>query len=174
MSLPRDVASSTLSAAASPGDPLFLPVPDDPAAVAHIRRLVEAGCARWGLPTALRDDLLLTVCETVTNALVHGRPPVVLIVGRSGPSMLGMVLDAMPAPPVVRPPREDLLADLDVVRTRTRDLPEDPRDPLLHVGVSGSVAAGRGMLILDVLADDWGIFRVRTGKAVWFRLGATG
>lgn len=62
------------------------------------------------------------------------------------------------------------MADIDVLAQQSDDLPADPRDPALHVGDSGSVAAGRGMLIIATLTDEWGVVQVGSGKGVWFRI----
>ena len=42
------------------------------------------------------------------------------------------------------------------------------RDVRLDVGAAGTLAGGRGMLLIGELADDWGT-RERDGKVVWAR-----
>ena len=85
------------------------------------------------------------------------------------------VIDRDPRPPVIRPARLDLLADLDAVQsvplTSTTGTPADQRPtdrhPTADVGPSGSIAAGRGLLIVDQLGDEWGVAERTDGKEVW-------
>lgn len=35
---------------------------------------------------------------------------------------------------------------------------------------NGAAAKGRGLLVVDTLAEDWGVTPARTGKSVWFEL----
>jgi hypothetical protein len=64
----------------------------------------------------------------------------------------------------------DLKADIDVLAGRPDALPDDPHDPALRVGEAGTVTAGRGLLIVDAVADEWGTADLRGGKDVWFRV----
>lgn len=40
----------------------------------------------------------------------------------------------------------------------------------MQVGPAGSIGAGRGLLLVEALADEWGVTMQTGGKAVWFRL----
>jgi anti-sigma regulatory factor (Ser/Thr protein kinase) len=88
------------------------------------------------------DEAELLVSELVTNAVVHGTPPITLRVecgGRDG--MRVSVTDRNPAPARVR-------------------------------GAGAAEESGRGMRLVDVISDDWGVEpHSGDGKDVWFRLG---
>jgi hypothetical protein len=65
----------------------------------------------------------------------------------------------------VRGPRPTTSSSRAPATTRTTYWP-----PIWHVGEAGGIAAGRGMLIIDAIADEWGITQLNAGKEVWFRL----
>ena len=50
----------------------------DPAALRYARAFVTETLAAWGLPDDLRPDALLIAGELVTNAVLHGKPPIEL------------------------------------------------------------------------------------------------
>ncbi len=86
------------------------------------------------------DDAELLTSELVTNAVVHGAPPVTLAVEcDTSAGMRVRVTDGSPQAPQ---PRDALPADLD----------------------------GRGMALVDLLSASWGAEPTREGKAVWFLL----
>ena len=116
------------------------------------------------------DELTLTVSELVTNAVLHARTQIEVELCVMGGAVTVCVIDRDPRPPVIRPVRLDLLADLDasgpdVVPSVISDL--DDRHPASYVGSSGSIAGGRGLLIVDALADEWGVAERAGGKEVW-------
>jgi anti-sigma regulatory factor (Ser/Thr protein kinase) len=88
------------------------------------------------------DDAKLLVSELVTNAVCHGSPPVVLEIGCDGTT--GMTV-------------------------RVRD--GDAQSPTLVQG-STEDESGRGVSLVDMLSDDWGIEPAQHGKVIWLRLGA--
>lgn len=139
-----------------------------PAAAHDARRFVTETCRRWGLQD-LAEDLELAVSELVTNAVLHTNSAlrVMLAVARGVVELA--VHDGDPRPPVLRPVRRNLLADIDAAPTHPYDV-HDPRHPSLHVGPAGSIAAGRGLLIVDAIADEWGVADRGDGKDVWLRL----
>ncbi|MGZ4590389.1 MAG: SpoIIE family protein phosphatase [Actinomycetes bacterium] len=53
-------------------------IPSEEEAVQHARRFVSARLAEWGTPLGLVDGIVLLVSELVTNAVIHGRPPIEL------------------------------------------------------------------------------------------------
>ena len=132
----------------------------EPESAAVARRYVGDRCAEWGLE-AICDDLVLPVSELITNAVLHARTPVGVTVSLTGSFIEVAVRDGNPRPPVLRPVRLDLDAAVDEA---------DVRDPRLHVGDAGSIAAGRGLRIVDAVADEWGVSELSAGKDVWFRL----
>ncbi len=73
---------------------LAVEVPSDPGAVRYARSKVMALLQRWGIPQDLADDVVLVVSELVTNALVHGAPPVRLNVSRTSGQLILGVSDA--------------------------------------------------------------------------------
>lgn len=82
------------------------------------------------------------------------------------------VEDHDPRPPVKRAHRADLLADIDELLTRDLggDGDADERHAVMQVGPAGSIGAGRGLLLVEGLADAWGVRMESAGKAVWFRI----
>lgn len=94
---------------------------------------------RWGL-TDRAEDMLLCVSELATNALLHGVP-----VGR------GFLLHMW-------------LLDNHVVRLEMHDSGDgrpvaSPTTP--------EEERGRGLLLVDALADSWGVGERDPGKVVW-------
>lgn len=124
----------------------------------------------WEL-APLIDDAQLALSELVTNALLHAGTPLVVSISCASGSVEIAVFDGNPAPPRLRPHRDDLDGDLRkvLVAEATALGKLDERDPRLHVGPAGSVAGGRGLLLLDALAAEWGYSPLSDGKAVWIR-----
>ncbi len=113
-----------------------------PAARRWTRRWLEA----WGLQ-GLIDVAGLLVSELVTNAVVHaGCGPVVTLAATGGSAYIGVVDDEPRLPG--RPP----------VST------EQAERAFLAEG-------GRGLILVDALADEWGTTSLATGKELWLRLG---
>lgn len=147
---------------------LVLP-PALPAAAAA-RRFAAAQCRGWGLQ-ALSDDVVLTLSELVTNAVVHAESPATVTMSLTAEYLEVAVSDDSARAPVMRPPRVDLNADIEALLDRAaRDAPDVTPRAGLHIGPAGSIAGGRGMLIVDAIADEWGVTARSTGKEVWFRL----
>jgi anti-sigma regulatory factor (Ser/Thr protein kinase) len=117
------------------------PVSNDPADVAQARRAVREALRRWELDLD-PDVVALLVSELVTNALVHGRPPMELRASRVGGGLRVEVLDGEGE----RRPR----------RRSVRPAADDPH--------------GRGLTIVSALASRWGTAPSPGGKAVWFEL----
>jgi hypothetical protein len=135
-----------------------------PQAAGEARRFVATTCHQWGLDVVV-DELTLSVSELVTNAVLHARTQIEVELCVMGGTVTVCVIDRDPRPPVIRPVRLDLLADLDAAPSVTADL--DDRHPTSYVGSSGSIAGGRGLLIVDALADEWGVAERADGKEVW-------
>jgi anti-sigma regulatory factor (Ser/Thr protein kinase) len=104
------------------------------------RRYVTARSAAWA--PDLVDLAVLLTSELVTNAVLHGRGPIELLLLDDGDRLRIEVGDGEPR------------------------LPYDPGKPA-DLDVSG-----RGLMILDQLADRWGSHARRTppGKVVWFEV----
>lgn len=144
-------------------------LPGTPESAAAARRFVAEQCMTWGLGTVC-DDLTLPVSELFTNAVLHARTPATVTVSLTSAFVEVSVRDANSRPPIARPVRLDIDEDIRVVAARLTDLPEDLRDEALHVGEAGSIAAGRGLHIVDAVADEWGVSERADGKDVWFRI----
>ena len=146
------------------------------------RRWIVEVLARWEL-ARLAEELELAGSELATNALLHTRSGFEVTLAVCGGAVELAVRDRDPRPPVMRPARLDLLADVDSLAVAgpsssgaapaapDPDGPGAPeRHPSLHVGPSGSIAAGRGLIIVDAIADEWGVASHAAGKDVWLRL----
>ncbi|MEU2110977.1 ATP-binding protein [Streptomyces sp. NPDC058423] len=109
-------------------------------AVPEVRRALRALLGHWGEPGSAEVAELLT-SELVTNALVHTEE--------------GAVVTATVAPARLRVE----------VRDFTTGLVEPPAEP-----VPDESTHGRGLLLVQSLADAWGVRAHGLGKAVWFEL----
>ncbi|MCY0937456.1 ATP-binding protein [Streptomyces sp. H34-S4] len=111
------------------------------------RRLAVEQFAAWGLPS---EDPALIVAELAANAVTHGRVP-----GRG--FRIGLAL-------------ADGVLRIEVTDTRCDRVP-GIRD------ADGGAEAGRGLVLVDALADRWGVERgLPPSKVVWAEvtLGARG
>ncbi|WP_433328429.1 ATP-binding protein [Spirillospora sp. CA-294931] len=122
------------------------PVPNDRTAPATARELIRDTLRSWGLHREA-DDIVLLASELVTNAVVHGRPPVHLRlqIDPDGRTLLCEVADADPRPP----------------------------DP----GPGGAFEEhGHGLVLVRALSSAQGWRATDSGKVVWFAsaLGARG
>ncbi|HUR74886.1 MAG TPA: ATP-binding protein [Sporichthya sp.] len=151
-------------------DQSSLALPPALRAAGAARRFAAAECRRWGLQS-LCEDVALTLSEVVTNALVHAESPAKVTLSLTAEYLEVAVSDDSPRTPIVRPARVDLNADIDALLDRAAHDPRGSTPPGgLHIGPSGSIAGGRGMLIVDAVADEWGVTARSSGKEVWFRL----
>ncbi|WP_326688408.1 ATP-binding protein [Streptomyces sp. NBC_01795] len=118
-------------------------------AVGRAREFVITSLERWGITGEPAEDIRLCASELASNALVHGT--------RGGHGFL------------VR-----LCADEDSVRLEVHDSRDVSPDRLPHVReATDTDTAGRGLSLVDTLADDWGLDeRSPYGKVVWSRFKA--
>ncbi|MBT2442725.1 SpoIIE family protein phosphatase [Streptomyces sp. ISL-36] len=117
---------------------------------------VRAGATVWRLPDAVMharryvkrtlrtwgvgteaDDVMLIVSELVTNALVHTQGPV----------------------------RFDLTLTGDRLRVAVSD--SSPRTPVRAASLDWEATGGRGMLLVEAMAETWGSVPLSGGKQVW-------
>lgn len=115
-------------------------LPAGPAAVAEARGHARAAICTWGVPVDLDVAVLLT-SELVTNAINA--------VGAGGTVTLA-----------IRCTRGRLRVDVHDTVPALPVLAEAPAD----------AEAGRGLLLVSTLSDDWGAYRTPAGKAVYFTL----
>jgi len=130
-------------------------------AAALAREAVRTRLQLWEMPELLIDATLL-VSEVVTNAVLHGRGEVSLTLAVADGQLEVGVTDEDPTRlPVRRGPATSEGTVATAVRPALSAEP-DP-SPMWAEG-------GRGLRLLDTLADDWGVARPAGGKQVWFRL----
>ncbi len=79
---------------------------DEPA-VANARRVVTENLQSWGIPGDTIDEAVLIASELVTNAFLHGRPPIDLRLRSSGNEITLEVQDRAPYRPRRRRARDD-------------------------------------------------------------------
>jgi hypothetical protein len=144
--------------------------PEPPAARAA-RSLLRTSLVAWGL-LALQDDAVVIVSELVTNGVLHARTALVLGICSDDDWLEVSVADDSPWPVQQRAQRQDLAADLVMLLQAEQRLGQrlDDRDVRLDVGPAGSLAGGRGLLLVEALADEWGVTPRGDGKVVWARL----
>ncbi|MCX2923379.1 SpoIIE family protein phosphatase [Streptomyces sp. NEAU-W12] len=118
--------------------------PGDPEALVEARRMVRAGVGAWGTGNRA-DEIELVADELITNALMHteGSAVVTLRVLTGGERRLRVEV-----------------ADSSSALPRRREAGES--------GVSG-----RGLLLVETLADEWGVEARGGGKCVWCEFSVT-
>ena len=142
----------------------------EPLSARTARELLRECLTEWGLESMLADAQL-AASELVTNAVQHAGPPLSLSVSLENGMVEIAVFDGTQSMPSPRPHRDDLVADLDRASAAEAGLGGllDDRDPRLDVGAAGSVAGGRGLLLVDALVSEWGVSPLSDGKAIWLR-----
>lgn len=145
-------------------------LPPEPNSAPEARRFLRARAEEWDLLPILADAQL-AMSELVTNAVIHARTPLLTSFSCAEGIAEIAVFDGSPALPTPRPVRTDLMGDIDLAAAREKALGEqlEDRDPALDVGRSGTVAGGRGLLLIAALAAEWGVSPRSDGKAVWVR-----
>jgi anti-sigma regulatory factor (Ser/Thr protein kinase) len=111
----------------------------DPGEVSRVRHLLEDRLTRRGV-TVVHDVAVLLTSELVTNAILHGSPPLELHCRSADHTFRVEVHDAR---------------RLDTLAART---------------AAGDAESGRGLLLVDALAARWGWERQGRRKVVWFEL----
>jgi anti-sigma regulatory factor (Ser/Thr protein kinase) len=130
--------------------PYELPLRACADSVGVARRYFASIARERALPAALRDAGSLIVSELVTNAVVHGSDPITLRVTPMPRTLRLAVSDGCDRPPTPR------------LRSSEHPIAADPE----------SADHGRGLAIVDGLADQWGCEpSVQTpGKTIWCHL----
>ncbi|NHC47570.1 SpoIIE family protein phosphatase [Motilibacter aurantiacus] len=82
-------------------------VPPDRSAVIDARHFVASTLTLWGVAPDRQDDVILLVSELVTNAIVHGRPPVELRIRHGADVVVLEVIDSAAYYPRRMRPTED-------------------------------------------------------------------
>jgi anti-sigma regulatory factor (Ser/Thr protein kinase) len=136
----------------------------DPRSAHRGRNLVATTCQHWALGESLCTDLALPVSELVTNAVLHAGTEIQLTVSLTAQWVEVSVRDQHLRAPVLRPVHlsPDALPS-------GRDLPLTAHEPYEDAG-GDLLTSGRGLQIVDAVADEWGTETLATGKEVWFRV----
>jgi anti-sigma regulatory factor (Ser/Thr protein kinase) len=135
----RDVAS--IAGAGEAAQTLVFELPARPAAVSAARRALLA--ANGGLPSTVRDDVLLLLTELVSNAVRHaaGAGRAVRVELEQGARMIGVAV-------------------FDEGTGFTAEAPQPERDR----------SGGWGLFLIDQIADRWGITPTASGTCAWFEI----
>ena len=146
------------------------PLPAEPYSAVIARTFLRRRFAEWELDPLL-DDAQLVLTELVTNALRYAHTPLEVSLSSENAMVEIAVCDGSPVFPTLRPQREYLDSDiaevLAVEQTLGAVLPDD--DPRLAIGGAGPLMGGRGLLIVQAIAAQWGASPLSDGKAVWIR-----
>ena len=123
-----------------------LEIRPDPAEVGRARRWARSRLAGSGIQAdePLAETLILLVSELVTNAVVHTGCPAVLRLSLPGTA-----------------------AESATVRLEVADTSD--RVPVPRCA-DGDATGGRGLALVDGLADRWGWSREGVGKRIWCEL----
>jgi serine/threonine-protein kinase RsbW len=119
---------------------LELLLPPEATAPAEARAVVEA--IGSDLPESVLIDAKLLLTEVVTNAIKH-----------AGPTMQAVIIRIM----------RNHIIRVEVVDPGPMFNP-DPRPP------GTGARSGRGLFLVDAVANAWGVEPNETGKKVWFEL----
>ncbi|MGH9177006.1 MAG: ATP-binding protein [Acidimicrobiales bacterium] len=112
----------------------------DPDQVQLVRAFVQATLIEWDMAERI-DDTTLVTSELVTNAILHARTPIRI---------------------VLQAPDGDLL--------RVEVIDDNPRTPVRAADEDGATT-GRGLRVVAGAASNWGTDTEGTGKVVWAELG---
>lgn len=135
-----------------------LEIGPDPAEVGRARRWVRSRIAGSGIGAdePLAETLILLVSELVTNAVVHtGRPAVLRL------SLPGAAGDAATEGGASGEACREVPATVRLEVADTSDRPPRPRC------ADGDETNGRGLALVDGLADRWGWSPEGAGKRIW-------
>lgn len=133
-----------------------LTVRPDTTCAGQARRWAAGHLHCWKLPENTVDAAVLMLSEAVTNAIVHARTDSTVSLVLTGRHLDVTVTDLNPGQP-----------------TGAERLAPASRVGGPAVGPSRMVQlteSGRGLQIIDALAEQWGVRDVGEGTEVWFRL----
>jgi anti-sigma regulatory factor (Ser/Thr protein kinase) len=122
------------------------------ASVPLARQFISELLDRWEM-VDLKEIAMLLASELVTNVLVHASTELALVVAVADGSLEVGVTDLDPhSTPSVLPKLQQIQTAL--------------KDEVLAEG-------GRGLALVDLLSNEWGVVGFPHGKQVWFRLNAS-
>lgn len=115
-------------------------LPAEAASAAQARRWVRGVLTQWSVPEPVIENAQLCLSEIVTNALIHTSTPPRISATRDGGRLLVSVSDAGR-------------------RGAARRLAANPED-----------SGGRGLVLVEHIAEAWGAEKGSDGTMVWFEL----
>ncbi|WBB64273.1 ATP-binding protein [Streptomyces sp. WMMC500] len=128
-----------------------------PGTPACARRIIRPWLVAWQIPASRAQDTLVVASELTTNALVHTNSSQIIVAvqltGRELRRLTVRVIDQGPS----RAGWIDRRSDRE-----GRSDPEGPSDDL--------ALSGRGLAMVEALADRWGAVRRLAGTSVWAQL----
>ncbi len=133
-------------------DELRIRLAADPVSVPGARRFVTDSLRSWDLST-LADDAELCVSELAGNAALHS-------------ASTFMVVSLQRSPAAVRVTVEDDGATPAAAVQPRMGFP-GPHDQIAAEDVDDEATTGRGLAIVSILAEDWGVEQTEHGKRVW-------
>jgi anti-sigma regulatory factor (Ser/Thr protein kinase) len=146
-----------------------LEVRPDPAEVGRARKWARSRLSGSGIDAdePIAETLVLIVSELVTNAVVHtGCPAVLRLLLRAAPAgargAAGAARERAPRPG--RAPEGPAALVVDSVRVEVADACARPPRPR---SADGDATGGRGLALVDGLADRWGWEPAAGGKRIW-------
>ena len=122
-------------------------VRSEPQEVSRVRHALADALQHWGVAPDTTDVAVLLTSEIVTNAIRHGHPPVLVHAELHGVGLRVAVDDG-------------------------GQEQADAVEPVPHVRWDDR--GGRGLHLVEALADDWGVVEAPAGKQVWFALRIAG
>jgi anti-sigma regulatory factor (Ser/Thr protein kinase) len=128
------------------------------ASVPGARRFVCDGLADWGRP-ALVDDAALCVTEMAANAALH-----------SGSRFMDVILHDLAGPVRVAVEDEGAAVPVEAVRPAVAPAVDDDSDAW---SLDEQPTTGRGLAIVSMIAESWGVEETPHGRVIWADLGAT-
>lgn len=129
-----------------------LTVPPHTASSGRVRHWAAECLHDWQVPADTVDAAVLMLREAVSNAIVHARTDATVSIALAGGYLEVSVTDLAPG----QPPRP------------LRRAATDAAGPSAS---AGSLAeSGRGLQMIDMMAQAWGFQDVAAGKQLWFRL----
>ncbi|GCD99152.1 ATP-binding protein [Embleya hyalina] len=137
----------TTTATANPGR-ISLGLPATTESPGAARRIVESALVRWLVPGDSVETMLLVVSELVTNAVAHGKGPVGFSLSCGEKNATGSSVLRVE------------VTDASCERVRRRQ-------------AAGHEEHGRGLALVEALADRWGQDLFPQGKRVWCEIGVS-
>lgn len=135
-----DVAVLGMEVNAAPSRSASLEVPAEPTGPGQVRRWLSSQLRAWGVDEEVAYTAMLCASELTTNALLHAGTPALVEVDLSAERLLVVVTDT------------------------------GTRGPITRTSPEALASRGRGLNMIDSLADAWGSEPTVRGAAVWFEV----